>query len=225
MRKHIPNFITCLNLLIGSVGCIRVIEGRPELAIYFVLAAGFLDFIDGFAARWLRVSSAIGKELDSLADVISFGLLPALFIYKSIESSSYAPYALIGLLVVVFSALRLAKFNVAENQSDQFIGLPTPASAILITSLALLPESLSLTGLGFILISLTTSFLLVSPFTMIALKFKGTSWTPNRWKYILLIGIAILLVIFHLHAFPFIIPFYILISLIGNDKINSVSIK
>lgn len=218
MKKHIPNFITCLNLITGSLGCIAVIEGRTDLAIYYVLVAGFFDFIDGFAARLLRVSSAIGKELDSLADVVSFGLLPALFMYRLIGAGEQmAGYlSIAGLAIVAFSALRLAKFNIDENQSDKFIGLPTPANAMMLTSIALLPEALELNSWILTVVAIVSCYLLVSNITMIALKFKGKGWSGNEMKYTLLLVSLVLIIIFQLEAIPMIIPLYILLSIIGN---------
>ena len=139
MQRHIPNFLTCCNLVCGCLGIIALIEDWNTPIAYFVWAACVLDFFDGFAARWLKISSPIGKELDSLADVISFGALPALFMYQAIvlESPfSYLPY--VALLIAVFSAVRLAIFNLDETQSDSFKGLPTPANAIFITALPFL---------------------------------------------------------------------------------------
>lgn len=222
MKKHIPNFITCLNLITGSLGCIAVIEGRTDLAIYYVLISGLFDFADGFAARLLGVHSAIGKELDSLADVVSFGLLPALFMYKLIDA--YQPLvdylSVAGLAIVAFSALRLAKFNVDENQSDKFIGLPTPANAIMLTSIALLPEELGLNSWTLAVISLIACYLLVSNITMIALKFKGAGFKGNELKYILIAGVIVLVAIFQTEAIPMVIPLYILISILGNYRLQ-----
>src|ERR1051325_1437331 len=135
MKKHIPNALTCCNLLCGCFGIVYCLENRNVPAAYFVWAAGVFDFFDGFAARWLKVTSPIGKELDSLADMVSFGLLPSLVMYKMIEASStyaYLPYA--ALLIAVCSALRLAIFSVDEPQHDSLKGLNTPANTIFITA-------------------------------------------------------------------------------------------
>src|SRR5687767_3112110 len=149
MKKHIPNFLTCCNLLCGTLGILNIfdfpylieeVEYKGVLpAAYFVWAACTFDFFDGFAARMLKVSSPIGKELDSLADVVSFGILPSVVMYKMLSDSTDSaviPYA--GFMIAVFSALRLAIFNVDETQRDSFRGLNTPANTIFITSLPLL---------------------------------------------------------------------------------------
>jgi CDP-diacylglycerol---serine O-phosphatidyltransferase len=168
IKKHIPNFLTCCNLLCGCLGIIAVFQ-LPDLAIpsYLIFAACIFDFLDGFIARLLKVQSPIGKELDSLADVITFGVLPGMIIYRLMEGSlfisfisyfcdpqdndSYSTgwkYALIALSIPVFSALRLAKFNIDTRQSESFIGVPTPANAILIASLPLIINSFSPNAIG-----------------------------------------------------------------------------
>lgn len=217
MLRHLPNTLTCLNLVTGSIGCISILRGDYEQAIYFVLIAGLFDFLDGFAARLLKVQSAIGKELDSLADMVSFGLLPALYLLVRIEDHTdhlLLPY--IALIVAAFSALRLAKFNIDESQSDKFIGLPTPANAIFIATLNFLPLNLQPGLWALIAIALTTSLLLVANLPLIALKFKGTSWIKNKWKYLLIILIVLLVSVFQLTSLPFIIPAYLLVSILGN---------
>src|SRR5690606_21640905 len=137
MKTHIPNFITCLNLFSGCVGVTFAFAGQLDITAYCVLASGVFDFFDGLVARALRVKSPIGKELDSLADVISFGLLPGAILYKMLgtawPANDYIPY--LGFLVTVFSALRLAKFNIDDRQLADFIGLNTPMNAFYVISL------------------------------------------------------------------------------------------
>src|SRR5690242_19132741 len=140
MIRHLPNFLTCCNLICGCFGIVCLLENRNIPAAYFVWTAGVFDFFDGFTARMLKVSSPIGKELDSLADVVSFGVLPALVMYKLIgdhTANEWLPYA--AFMIAAFSALRLAIFNVDETQTDSFKGLNTPANSLFITSLPLLP--------------------------------------------------------------------------------------
>src|SRR6478752_995217 len=166
MIRHIPNFLTCCNLICGCFGIVCLLENRNIPAAYFVWTTGVFDFFDGFAARFLKVSSPIGKELDSLADMISFGLLPSLVMYKMIEASSQNPYLpFIAFLIALCSALRLAIFNVDETQHDSFKGLNTPANSIFITSLPFLSGSIGSfiqQGWVLILITLVFSLLLVS---------------------------------------------------------------
>ena len=182
MKKHVPNLITSINLAIGCIGIFYVLtEGRSE-AIYFVMLAGAFDFFDGFAARLLKVKSEIGRQLDSLADLISFGLLPAFFIMVWLQEST--TYYWIAIIVAVFSALRLAKFNVDDSQIDSFVGLPTPANAIMITSLVFL--SFELYWYTLISICILSAILLVSPVRLIALKFSAFSWQGNESRWILI---------------------------------------
>jgi CDP-diacylglycerol--serine O-phosphatidyltransferase len=192
-------------------------ENYPIEPAYFIWAACVFDFFDGFAARMLKVSSSIGKELDSLADMVSFGVLPAMTMYHWIDSTAGANlYVYVSLMIAVFSALRLAKFNVDARQTDTFIGVPTPANALFITSLVFLPDSIkavvftapALTGITFLF-----SLLLVAPFELFALKFKDFSWGNNKMRFTFLALSVFLLVLFKAGALPFIIISYILISL------------
>ena len=177
MKRHLPNFLTCCNLICGCLGIVFVLENRAIPAAYLVWLAGIFDFFDGFAARMLKVSSPIGKELDSLADVVSFGVLPSLVMYKLITAStdsSVLPY--IGFTIAVFSALRLAIFNVDETQRDSFRGLNTPANTLFITSLPLLYNHVGrwlYQTEVLIAITLIFSFLLVSRIQFFAFKFKS----------------------------------------------------
>lgn len=216
MKKHIPNLITCLNLIVGVLGCISVVKGDLWNAIYFVLIAALFDFFDGFAARLLNVKSNIGKQLDSLADMISFGLLPALYMQGTIATSHLLPLSLsyLGILIAPFSAIRLAKFNVDTRQENQFLGLPTPANAIMITSLTFIPYTIS--GWGLIIITLVSCILMVADIPMIALKFKNYGFKENIFRYlVLLIGIGAL-IIHGVSGIVVIIPAYIVLSAIGN---------
>ena len=215
MIRHIPNFLTCCNLLCGCFGVVFVLEGRTVPAAYFVWVAGLFDFMDGFAARLLKVSSPIGKELDSLADMVSFGLLPSLVMYKMMVvagTPSYLPY--VAFSIAAFSALRLAIFNLDERQSDSFRGLPTPANALLLTALPLLPSIALLKDyrvLTFIII--LSSYLLVSGIELFALKFKNFSWADNKIRFTFLALSVLLLITLHLAAIPVIILLYIGLSL------------
>lgn len=217
--KHIPNALTCGNLLCGCLGVVFCLENRTVPITYFVWAAGVFDFFDGFAARLLKVSSPIGKELDSLADMVSFGLLPALAMYKMIEASSsniYLPF--IGFLIAICSALRLAIFNVDETQHDSFKGLNTPANSIFITSLSFLTGSIGIfvrQSWVLILITLIFSLLLVSRIDILAFKFKNFSWGSNKLRFTFLTSAVLLLIILGQPAVPLIILFYIAFSLAG----------
>ena len=216
MIKYLPNFLTCCNLVCGMLGIIFLWENAAVPTAYFVWAACLFDFFDGFAARWLKVSSPIGKELDSMADMVSFGALPALFIYQALQESTtpFLPY--IALLIAVCSALRLAIFNLDTTQSDAFKGLPTPANAIFLTALPFLQ------GLGVNVIGNTTllaviavlfSALLVSRIDLFALKFKNFKWAENKVRFTFLLLAVLLLAFFQWAALPVIILLYITLSL------------
>ena len=231
MKKHIPNFITCLNVLTGTLGIALIIDGGAEIAIYFVLIAAGFDFLDGLVARLLKVQSEMGKQLDSLADLVSFGLLPALALMELDSNFGMVGVALVSaMLIVPFSALRLAKFNIAMDQANEFKGLPTPANAIMITSfiyfytdfwdILKLNDWLFLGPFlmqeGLVVFSLISCFLLVSNIPMIALKFKSMSWKGNELRYTLLILEVLGLAVFQLSFIPFVIPLYIMVSIVGN---------
>ncbi len=224
MKKHLPNFLTCCNLVCGCFGIVFVLENRNIPAAYFVWLAGIFDFLDGFAARMLKVTSPIGKELDSLADVISFGLLPALVMYKLIEGSTDSPVLpYIAFTIAVFSALRLAIFNVDETQRDSFRGLNTPANTIFITSLPLLHDDVGrwLYQPGILVgITLVFSLLLVSRIEFFAFKFKNFEWADNKIRFTFLALSVLLLATLQFLAIPIIIILYIVLSLL-NKRLSS----
>ena len=227
MIRHLPNFLTCCNLLCGTVGIFTIFDfGKPDYefvnpsdflpAAYFVWAACIFDFLDGFVARKLNVTSPIGKELDSLADVISFGLLPSACMFTLIRDhgpvNSDLPF--VALLIVVCSAIRLAIFNVDETQNESFRGLPTPANALLITALPFLDiSSLFLNPWSLVTITVVTSLLLVSRIELFALKFKNFGWSDNKLRFTFLLFSVLLLAIFKVVAIPLIIILYIILSL------------
>jgi CDP-diacylglycerol--serine O-phosphatidyltransferase len=214
--RHLPNLLTCLNLLSGCLGIVFVLENRNIEAACFVWAACIFDFFDGFTARILQVSSPIGKELDSLADVVSFGLLPAVVIYTMWPAGygEYLPY--LSFSIAIFSALRLAIFNVDETQRDTFRGLPTPANALLITALPLQNDAVMdwiTQPWALISMIILSSFLLVSPLELFALKFKNFTWQANKIRFTFLILSVLVLVFGQAAALPFVILLYIALSL------------
>lgn len=238
MKKHIPNFITTLNLFSGCIGIIIALKYRIDYAAYFILLSAFFDFLDGMAARILHVKSVIGKELDSLADVVSFGVLPGIIIYQLMANSPNTPlggsyisiFSLIALIIPVLSAVRLAKFNLDTRQSTSFIGLPVPANALFLGSLPLIKlqagfsESLSwltiFTDNYYILavIAIGMSLMLVSEIPLIALKFQNFKFTDNKPQFILVLFAVIGFVFLTFAAIPLVILAYILLSLIFKPK-------
>lgn len=215
ITRHIPNFLTCCNLVCGCIGIVFVLQGKLESAAYFVWIACVFDFFDGFAARLLKVSSPIGKELDSLADMVSFGVLPSMLIFKMFgETYEYLPY--IAFSIAVFSALRLAIFNLDETQSDSFKGLPTPANALFITALPLLTGNIAIALYEpwiLVVITVVSSYLLVSGIPLFALKFKNFAWKGNEVRFIFLGLCVLLLATVKFAAIPLIILLYIVLSL------------
>lgn len=217
MLRHLPNFLTCCNLICGCFGIVFCLENRAIPAAYFVWAAAAFDFFDGFAARALKAPSLIGKELDSLADMVSFGVLPSMVMYKLIGQSTqieFLPY--IGFSIAVFSALRLAIFNIDETQTDSFKGLNTPSNTLFITSLPLISDTVGeWLYQTWILVSITLIFslLMVSRLEFFALKFKNFSWKENKIRFTFLILSVLLLIAFDLVAIPLIIILYIALSL------------
>lgn len=181
MKKYIPDMITSMNLLCGIIGVIFAFKGRPDLAFIFMLAASLADFLDGFAARALDAYSDLGKELDSLCDLVSFGVLPSVMLYNCSRTCMFGEswVCWVPLLIALASALRLAKFNVDERQSDGFLGLPTPGCALLVGSLCYFvardPATFLATwcaGPVFIpVLSVCLCFLLVSEIPMFSFKF------------------------------------------------------
>ncbi|MBL7846430.1 MAG: CDP-diacylglycerol--serine O-phosphatidyltransferase [Cyclobacteriaceae bacterium] len=218
LLRHLPNTLTSGNLLCGCLGIVSSLQGSADRAIWFVIAACVFDFFDGFSARALHVSSPIGKELDSLADMVSFGVLPSLVMYRMIDTltaSEYLPY--LAFLLAAFSALRLAKFNVDESQTDTFRGLPTPANALFISSLVYLRspwDTFISQDYFLVVITLVFSFLLVAPFELFALKFKTYSWKDNRLKFTFLAFTVLLIALWQLAAMPFVILTYVAVSLV-----------
>lgn len=230
MRKHIPNTITCLNLFSGCLACLAAMEGNFLLAFLLVMLAAVFDFFDGMAARVLKAYSAIGKELDSLADMVSFGVAPGFAVFfalqpiaESLPLATYIPYPYIAFLIPVFSALRLAKFNVDERQTTSFIGMPTPANAMFWMSAIAgtyhyAEANTTLYGFSVLILTVVTSLLLVSELPMFSLKIKNLSWKDNKVRYVL-IGCAILsIVLLHWTGIALTIVLYILFSLILHLK-------
>ena len=229
--RHIPNTFTCGNLLCGCIGIVAVFHDNSVLAAYLIGLAAVLDFLDGFLARLLKAYSPIGKELDSLADCVTFGVLPAVIVfdlfrrsfpYTTLEADPVPLLCYLAFLIAIFSALRLAKFNVDTRQTHSFIGVPTPANAILIASLPLIMDSVFFASIlilnqAFLIgLTLVMSYLLVAEFELFALKFKHYGWAGNQIKYIFLILSVVLLGWLHYVAIPLIIFLYILFSVAEN---------
>jgi CDP-diacylglycerol---serine O-phosphatidyltransferase len=231
MKKHIPNIITLGNLFCGLMAIQTTFTSNFHLAFYWILLGLFLDFFDGFAARLLKVSGELGKQLDSLADMVTFGVAPSFIIYRFLTEintleglGEYLPYS--AFLIAILSAVRLAKFNISTNQTDEFIGLPTPANALFFSAIPLIYTNGFFNAPYFLYIVLALilvmSLLLNSPIRLIALKFKSFGWKGNEYRFILL-GCILLTILASLLinsifiAIPIIILLYIVISIIKNS--------
>jgi CDP-diacylglycerol--serine O-phosphatidyltransferase len=225
--KQVPNLITCLNLLAGSFACVLALKFNNFTgAFVFIAMAAVFDFLDGLAARVLKAPSRIGLELDSLADVISFGLAPGCVVYAYLSSfASATGFPLLAFLLPVFSALRLAKFNIDTRQSTSFLGLPVPASGLfwsaLIPSAHRIAAFFPISGVLAALVVLLIAFclLMVSELPMFSLKFKNLRWADNRWRFTFIGAAAVIALLFIILKMPLlgvcvIILIYILLSAI-----------
>ncbi|GAB3509491.1 CDP-diacylglycerol--serine O-phosphatidyltransferase [Spirosoma knui] len=223
LLKHLPNAMTCGNLLCGCIGLVMALRGHLEWAAWLIGIAAILDFGDGFVARLVNASGPFGKELDSLADVVTFGVLPATIVFQLCWFQELGSLSYLAFLIAVLSALRLANFNIDTRQSESFIGLPVPANAMLIGAFPLMgryqPQFDAIwqndIALGMMI---AFSFMLVSDVPLFALKFKSFGWAENRIKFSFLLASVLLLVFLQFAAIPLIILLYILVSLIFNER-------
>jgi CDP-diacylglycerol--serine O-phosphatidyltransferase len=231
VSKHVPNAITCANLFSGCIGIVFAFQENLIFASYALFLAAIFDFFDGFASRVLKSFSGIGKDLDSLADMVSFGVLPAAIMYELFLQTPQIPRVsswlnFIAFLIAVFSMLRLAKFNNDTRQAENFIGLPTPANAILIASLPFILDRhpdysrYILNPYGLAAFVVVMCMLLVIEIPMMSLKFKNTDFNKNIYRYLLLLFSAILILFFKFAAVPVIIVMYIALSIIQSKFSN-----
>lgn len=228
--RNVPNSITCCNLISGCIATAFAFYGKPDMALLWIIVGALFDFFDGMVARLLHVSSPIGKELDSLADDITFGVAPSTILFSELFVMEYPalleslrcilPY--IAFLMAAFSALRLAKFNLDERQTTSFIGLPTPANALfwgaLIAGGGNFLESSPYIAILLIVMMFVSCYLLIAEIPMFALKFKQWGWKGNEEKYIFLITSALLLAIFRVLGFAIVIAWYVLLSVMLNKS-------
>lgn len=226
--RNIPNSITCCNLISGCIATYNAFLGDIRMALLWIIVGAVFDFFDGMSARLLKVSSPIGKELDSLADDITFGFAPSAIIFYELSIMEYPSELLIlkpylpyfAFVMAAYSALRLAKFNLDERQSLGFIGLPTPANALFWGALFVgaqnFMESTAYMLPVVLLMICVSCWLLIAEVPMFALKFKQWGWKGNEVKYIFLISCLPLLMIFGITAFSVIIAWYVVLSVVVN---------
>jgi CDP-diacylglycerol--serine O-phosphatidyltransferase len=237
LKRNIPNYITLGNLICGCLGIQQLFAGNPILATFFVLAAAFLDFFDGMAARALKVGSPIGKDLDSLADVVSFGVLPGFMAYwlmarpaiscvsdkEVMMCAGFLFPAAFALLIPAFSAFRLAKFNHDTRQTESFIGLPTPANGLFWCGMmwmqadGFLVENTYEIWIYLLLVALSC-YLLIAEIPMFSFKMKHLGWKGNELRYVF-IGLCIPLFLFlKLAALAPVILLFVVVSVLNNRK-------
>lgn len=230
IKRHIPNTVTCCNLLSGCIASVMAFQAKYEAAILFIILGAVFDFFDGMLARLFKVSGPLGKELDSLADDITFGFAPAVIVFSLFKEVHYPdfmqsatnifPYT--AFIISAFSALRLGKFNIDTRQTTSFIGLPTPANALFWGSLVvggydfLISDSFNAIYLFCLVILM--SLLLVAEIPMFSLKFKNLTWKDNQTSYIFIIVCIPLLAVLGISGFSAIILWYILLSLVTKKK-------
>lgn len=227
IKKHIPNFITLLNLFSGCIALIFAIKLDFEMAFFFVSLGIFLDFFDGFFARLFKVSSPLGLQLDSLADMVTSGVVPGFVMVLmlsdgSLSTTSWLPY--LGFIITLGSCYRLANFNIDTRQTDSFIGLPTPANALLILSLPLILQNnsseliVSLLTNSYFLLTITafSAFILNAEIPLFSLKIKAFNFAKNKLQIIFLTTSVVFIFAFQFLAVPMIILFYVLLSVLNN---------
>lgn len=233
LRNNLANAFTLGNLLAGCIGAVHLLSGEYTVAAVCLIISLVLDFFDGFVARALKANSDLGVQLDSLADMVSFGLIPGLTMYKALEpfgsevAGFYFPFELkyFGFLITVFSCLRLAIFNVDEDQKYYFKGLNTPSNTILIFGLFYVTKEIGQYSfimnnpLWLLILTVATSWLLVSPIRMIAMKFKSKSIRDNAPKIVLLVGSILILLLFRWMGIPLVIVYYILVSVLFRKQL------
>ena len=234
IKNNLANAFTLANLFSGSIGVIQLLAGNYQITAICIIVSLILDFFDGFIARAMKSNSNLGAQLDSLADMVSFGLLPGIVMYKALEPFGNQIFGMelpfeikyFGLFITLFSCLRLAIFNLDEEQTYYFKGLNTPSNTILIFGLyyAFLENGnfqfIFENPLLMVIFTIISSWILVSPIKMIAMKFKSMKLEDNYPKIALLIGAVLILIIFKTIGIPLVILYYILISLIFQKQLK-----
>ena len=244
MKKHIPNILTLGNLFCGTVATIYAVQGNFEIAGILVVLGIFFDFFDGFAARILNVSGELGKQLDSLADMVTSGVVPGIIMFKLLATSpnldtlenapidtnwmnfNFAPIQFFALLLTIGACYRLAKFNIDTRQSESFIGLPTPAMSLFIISLPLIQEYSTIEPIQnlvsnhyfLILVIVLLTYLMNAELPLFSLKFKEYSIKNNFIKYLFLLISLVMLLTLQFVSIPLIIAFYVCLSVVSNRR-------
>ena len=248
LKKHVPNFITLLNLSAGLIALVYAFNTNLQMAFFWVCMGIFFDFWDGFFARIFKVQSKLGLQLDSLADMVTSGVVPGVAMYQllaniadmrddynlSVDNAYLGLLPYLGFVITIASCYRLAKFNVDDRQTESFIGLPTPANALLFMSLPVILNKTGGEGIIFSVlsnpyilvgISLLSAYLLNAEIPLFSLKVKYFNWQRNKIQFTFLIVSILLLFFFQYFAIPLIILFYVILSVINNMTANKVHEK
>jgi CDP-diacylglycerol--serine O-phosphatidyltransferase len=225
IQKHIPNTITLLNLFCGCIAIVCIAKSDFLNGFIFVCLGIFLDFFDGFFARLFKVSSPLGLQLDSLADMITSGVVPGYVMYSMLAMTTENPYLpFAGFVITLGACYRLANFNIDERQTDSFIGLPTPANALFFLSLPLIGEYEVLHNILFLLvISLLSAYIMNAEIPLFSLKIKKLNFKDNALQMIFLILSILLLVVFQFLGIPLVILMYVLLSIINNKFLKAAA--
>lgn len=233
LTRHIPNAVTCCNLFSGCIAAVMAFQADYTSAVLFIILAAIFDFFDGMLARALDARSPIGKDLDSLADDVSFGVAPSLIVFSLLKElrlpvglggvAAYVPYA--AFLIAVFSALRLAKFNIDTRQTSSFIGVPTPANALFWGALTVGAHEWMVSSahawIVVLLLVVLTSWLMVAEIPMFSLKFKNLSWQDNKVRFIFLLVCIPLILWLKISGLAAVIIWYALLSLLTQHSKKS----
>ena len=225
ITRLIPNTITCCNLLSGCMAVMAAFHADAWRTLLWVVAGAIFDFCDGLSARLVKAYSPVGKELDSLADLVTFGLAPAMLCLMTLRQFDYptdflvSAFPYIGLILVVFAALRLAKFNTDERQTSSFLGLAVPANALFWCGLfqndfSAIPEAPWIIGALVILFA----WLMISDIPMFSLKFKSLKWADNKIRFIFLIVSVVILILLHERGLAAVIGWYIILSILTKGQ-------
>ena len=217
----IPNLLTLSNLFCGAMAVVAALEGNLVLAFWLVMLSALCDFLDGFAARLLNQYSALGVQLDSLADMVSFGLVPSTVVFSICRTlglgAEFAALGYLPFIIVLFSALRLARFNIDESQHEEFLGLPTPACALFFVATGWLFDKGVLTGLDVVwyaVAAVVMATMLIVPVRMFSLKIKSFGWRGNELRFTFVILSAVAVAVWQVKAVPCVIVAYVLVSLL-----------
>ena len=228
----IPNLLTLSNLLCGSLAVVSALEGDLVRVFWLVMLSALCDFLDGFAARLLNQYSALGVQLDSLADMVSFGLVPSMVTFSILRTLEFGgecgAWCYVAFIIVLFSALRLARFNIDEEQHEEFLGLPTPACSIFFVATGWMFDKgllANIDAIWYAVDAVVMATLLIVPVRMFSFKFKSFGWRGNELRFTFVILAAVAFAIWQVKVVPAVIVVYVLVSMVRHQLINKSKSK